>query len=74
MVKEELFNKKKEEYIKSNRKIAIAFFLTNIFFTLLWIYNYIKQPIKRYRSNNSIYICNANFNLSCNRNCDVSYA
>lgn len=37
MVKEELFNKKKEEYIKSNRKIAIAFFLTNIFFTLLWV-------------------------------------
>lgn len=37
MVKEELFNKKKKEYIKSNRKIAIAFFLANIFFTLLWV-------------------------------------
>ncbi len=36
MVKEELFNKKKQEYIKSNKKIAISFFLTNVFFTLLW--------------------------------------
>lgn len=36
MEKNELFNKKKDNFVKNNKKIAMLFAISNIFFTLLW--------------------------------------